>query len=274
MIDAVAALMISSNSFESALKKQRQKPIIKALKNLCIIAVLGKKRHENIFELVRLINNVSIYVVVLNNLICIGFIARFVIRLRTKFSMLFIKMLEKQLVLKNILTIEDFNKIYQDIRFDFAKDNYFNELKDSEVISNRINLARNMQDMVGKYYSQEWLRKVILQQSEDDIEEMDSEIEEESNSGDERWQSPEQQDQDMQGQELGDDSAQVPGADDSTNTDVISSPGSAKTEKTDAEKIKEAQSIVDRIGAMNPKLRTMQDLAKYHSALQIIAKNK
>ncbi|KND21908.1 hypothetical protein AFK20_06775 [Enhydrobacter aerosaccus] len=71
--------MISSKSFESALKKQRQKPIIEALKNLCIIAVLGKKRHENIFELVRLINNVSIYVVVLNNLICIEFIARFFI---------------------------------------------------------------------------------------------------------------------------------------------------------------------------------------------------
>ena len=202
--------------------------------------------------------------------------SKFITRLRSRFSVLFTQLLEKQLVLKGIITIEDWNKFSPEIKYDYAKDNYFTELKDTEILQNRAQLLMSFEQgsLLGKYYSYHWARRNILQQSDDDIEEMDSEIEEESNSGDERWQSPEQQDQDMQGQELGDDSAQVPGADDSTNTDVISSPGSAKTEKTDAEKIKEAQSIVDRIGAMNPKLRTMQDLAKYHSALQIIAKNK
>ena len=81
MIDAVAALMISSNSFESALKKQRQKPIIEALKNLCIIAVLGKKRHENICKPHTPTNNASVYVVLITVLMGFGFIAKFVIRL-------------------------------------------------------------------------------------------------------------------------------------------------------------------------------------------------
>jgi len=71
--------MISSNSFESALKKQRQKPIIEALKNLCIIAVLGKKRHENIRKPSTLTNNTSVYVVVIRVLMGFGFTTGFVI---------------------------------------------------------------------------------------------------------------------------------------------------------------------------------------------------
>jgi hypothetical protein len=66
--------------------------------------------------------------------------AKFISRLRGKFATLFVKMLEKQLVLKQILTIEDFENISADLKFDFAKDNYFTELKDGEIIENRINL--------------------------------------------------------------------------------------------------------------------------------------
>ena len=73
--------MISSNSFENALKKQRQKPIIEALKNLCIIAVLAKKQHENIRKPHTPTNNTSVYVVLMIVLMGFGFIARFVIRL-------------------------------------------------------------------------------------------------------------------------------------------------------------------------------------------------
>ncbi|WP_156627512.1 hypothetical protein [Moraxella osloensis] len=82
--------MISSNSFENALKKQRQKPIIEALKNLCIIAVLGKKRHENIRKPHTPTNNTSVYVVLLTVLMGFGFIARFVIRLIVYFVIRFV----------------------------------------------------------------------------------------------------------------------------------------------------------------------------------------
>jgi hypothetical protein len=107
---------------------------------------------------------------------------RFVNRLRNRFATMFTKMLEKQLVLKQIMSIEDFQNIAADIRYEFAKDNFFSELKEAEIIQNRVQVAQTMQDLVGKYYSHEWLRKNILQQSDDDIEEMDEQIAEEKDN--------------------------------------------------------------------------------------------
>jgi hypothetical protein len=196
--------------------------------------------------------------------------SRFISRLRGKFSMLFIKMLEKQLVLKQIMTIEDFNNIAANIKFDFAKDNYFSELKDGEIIDNRINLARNMQDMVGKYYSQEWLRKNILQQSEDDIENMDEQIEEEANSGDPRWIDPnmlqnEQMEQQMSGQEQPEGTEQNGLADDEA-TDV---------DPKHDEKIRKLQDAKARYDLLkNKKNRTLKDEADLKSVTQILARNK
>ena len=112
---------------------------------------------------------------------------RFVIRLRHRFSHLFIKMLEKQLVLKGIMTPEDWAQIVHNVTFDYAKDNYFTELKNNEIAEARINLARNFQDMTGKYISHNWVRKNILQQSDDIVEQMDAEINAENQSQDPRW---------------------------------------------------------------------------------------
>ena len=194
--------------------------------------------------------------------------ARFVMRLRGKFSNLFTKMLEKQLVLKQILSIEDFQNIQQDIKYDFAKDNYFSELKDGEVIENRINLARNMQDMVGKYYSNAWIRKNVLQQTDDDVEEMDMEIQEENNSGDPRWINPAiagmAQDQQMvDGEDQ--DAGMQPLADDESSAE---SPANDKEKK-----IEDAQQTI-RMLKKKGNYRSLQDEAKYKSALQIVAKNK
>ena len=196
--------------------------------------------------------------------------SRFISRLRGKFSMLFVKMLEKQLVLKQVMTIEDFNNIAANLKFDFAKDNYFSELKDGEIIDNRINLARNMQDMVGKYYSQEWLRKNILQQSEDDIENMDEQIEEEQNSGDPRWIDPnilqnEQMQQQMSGQEQPEGTEQQPLANDE-DTDA----GPKYDEKV--AKLQDAKARYDLL--KNKKNRTLKDEADLKSVAQILAKNK
>ena len=77
--------------------------------------------------------------------------SRFIIRLRSRFSHLFTKMLEKQLILKGITTVEDWQQIQGQIRYEFAKDNYFAELKDAEIRQGRLVQARDLQDMAGKY---------------------------------------------------------------------------------------------------------------------------
>jgi hypothetical protein len=115
---------------------------------------------------------------------------KFISRLRNQFASLFTELLKKQVVLKKIMSIEDFEKIQNDIRYDFACDQYFTELKKAEIMQNRINLARAYQDMVGKYYSHLTIRKDILHQTEDEIKENDNEIMAESATGDPRFINP------------------------------------------------------------------------------------
>ncbi|MGZ4849967.1 MAG: portal protein [Candidatus Bathyarchaeia archaeon] len=117
--------------------------------------------------------------------------SRFIVRLRGKFAMLFTKLLEKQCVLKQIVSIEDWNNIAADIKYDFAHDSYFSELKDGEIRDGRNNQAITMAPLVGKYYSHEWVRKQVLKQTDDDIEEQDKQIKLEDNSGEPRWLNPE-----------------------------------------------------------------------------------
>jgi hypothetical protein len=189
--------------------------------------------------------------------------ARFIVRLRLRFSMLFLKLLEKQLILKGVVTPEDWDLISGDIKFDFAKDNYFAELKEAEILEGRVNLARNFQDMAGKYYSHEWIRKKILQQSDDDIQKTDEEIMEENNSGDVRWLNPaiEQNAQFVQQQ---DQQAQQQGGDQGGGDDEM---------RQKMEQVRQAQVIVDQMKAKGSN-RTMQDETKYKQAVQIVAKNK
>ena len=192
--------------------------------------------------------------------------SRFISRLRGRFSNLFLNLLGKQLVLKQIMSIEDWQNIAGDINFDFAKDNYFTELKDGEILDNRINLARNMQDMLGKYYSHAWLRKNILQMSEDDIEEMDEQINEEADSGDPRWINPMIQQNEMgemQMQQQG--TEQNPAAGDA---DVAVDPKHDEQTK----KLQQAKATYDLLA--QKKNRTLSDEAKYKSAALILAKNK
>jgi len=197
--------------------------------------------------------------------------SRFISRLRAKFAMLFTKMLEKQLVLKQIMTIEDFNNIAADLRFDFEKDNYFNELKEGEIIDNRINLARNMQDMIGKYYSNEWLRKNILKQNDDDIEEQDKEIEEETNSGDPRWINPMIQQNQMSDMEM---NGLQPPEDDTNQNELANDDDVAADPKAD-EQTRKMQTATSTYNLLSKKKnRTLSDEAKLKSATQILTKNK
>ena len=103
--------------------------------------------------------------------------SKFIGRLRSRFSMLFDKLLEKQLILKGIISPEEWPDIQASIRYDYMSDNYFEELKESEVLRERLGLLRDIDDYVGKYYSADWVRKNVLMMSESDVEEMRDQIE-------------------------------------------------------------------------------------------------
>ena len=98
------------------------------------------------------------------------------------------QVLKTQLILKGVITIEDWDKMKEDIVIDFLKDNYFAELKESEVLRERMNSLQMVDPFVGKYYSAAWVRKNILMQTEEEISDIDKEINQEamdSQQGDE-----------------------------------------------------------------------------------------
>lgn len=109
--------------------------------------------------------------------------SKFIRRLRARFSILFDKILEKQLILKGIITPEEWPEIQQNLRYNFMQDNHFEELKQAEILSNRMQLLRDIDEYTGNYYSKNWVMKNVLQMSEDTIEDMKKEIE--SEGGDE-----------------------------------------------------------------------------------------
>jgi hypothetical protein len=110
--------------------------------------------------------------------------SKFVSRLRMRFAELFTTLLEKQLLLKGVITKEEWKEMKNKIYYDFQEDNHFSELKEAEVLQNRINIIRDMEEFVGKYYSQEWVRKNVLYQTEEEIEEIDKQIEAEGSDED------------------------------------------------------------------------------------------
>ena len=106
--------------------------------------------------------------------------SKFIDRLRGKFIMLIKDALYKQLILKNIITPEDWDiNIKRDVKFNWARDNYFSELKDLEIMNDRLIRMRDAEDIAGKYISHEYIRRHILQQSDEDMKEMDEQIESE-----------------------------------------------------------------------------------------------
>ena len=109
--------------------------------------------------------------------------SKFVQRLRKRFTGLFQDLLKTQLVLKQIISIDDWDKIKQHIQYDFLQDGHFAELKNAEMLRERINLANELTPYVGKYFSVEYLRKNVLRQSDEEIAEIDSQIANEVQSG-------------------------------------------------------------------------------------------
>ena len=102
---------------------------------------------------------------------------KFTKRLRGKFASLFDELLKRQLSLKGIASVEEWDEIKEYIHYDFLEDNNFTELKEAELMNNRVLLLNSMVPYIGSYYSMNWVRKNILQLTEEEIEEMEKEIE-------------------------------------------------------------------------------------------------
>jgi len=109
--------------------------------------------------------------------------AKFVGRLRKRFSQMFNDMLRTQLILKNIVTPEDWEIMSDHIQYDFLYDNQFAELKESEMLQSRLGNLATIEPYIGKYYSTEYVRKKVLRQTDSEIIEIDEQIEDEINKG-------------------------------------------------------------------------------------------
>jgi hypothetical protein len=105
--------------------------------------------------------------------------SKFVFRLRQKFSEMFFIILEKQLLLKGIMTKQEWNEIKDKIYFDYIEDNHFSELKEAEIIQNRLTVLADADQYAGKYFSDTWIRKNVLMMTEDEIEDIKKQIEDE-----------------------------------------------------------------------------------------------
>ena len=112
---------------------------------------------------------------------------KFIERLRRKFSGLFIEILKKQLMLKGIITELDWNEWKGDITVDYVRDNHFTELRDSEILRERIASLDAVANYIGPegFFSKEWVWKNILQLSQEEVEDMKKQIEDEANAGEE-----------------------------------------------------------------------------------------
>ena len=108
---------------------------------------------------------------------------KFVQRLRKKFTELFNDILKTQLVLKAVITEEDWHTLRDHIQYNFLQDGHFAELKESEMLLERIRVANEVRDYVGKYYSVEFVRKHILKQTDRDMEDIDNQIKQEIDDG-------------------------------------------------------------------------------------------
>jgi len=187
--------------------------------------------------------------------------SRFIVRLRSRFSHLFLELLKKQLILKGVTTPEDWDQIKGKITFDYSKDNYFAELKDAEIRQGRLMQARDFQDFAGKYVSHDWIRKNIMKQGDDDVMLEDQKIMGEMQGGDPRWVNPVVQ-QNMQMMQQEQEQQQPPEEDG----------GGEEDDRT--REVREAMVFVDQMKKRgSPANRTTQEQSRYKAAVQIIAKN-
>jgi len=108
--------------------------------------------------------------------------AKFVTRVRNKFSQLFDHALKVQLSLKGVCSVEEWDRFKEDVYYEFTKDNNFTELRESELLRERVQTLQMLDPYIGKYFSQTWAKKTVLRMTDEEIEEMSNEMEEDGSS--------------------------------------------------------------------------------------------
>ena len=108
---------------------------------------------------------------------------KFIKRLRNRFAMLFDELLEIHLALKGVTTRKEWQQMKQDIYYDFMEDNHFTELKDTEIMTERLRLLGDIDSYVGKYFSEQWVRTNVLRLTEDEVETIQTQIDQEAEGG-------------------------------------------------------------------------------------------
>ena len=109
---------------------------------------------------------------------------KFVQRLRKKFSVMFADMLKTQLVLKGVIAVEEWETFKEHIQFDFLQDGHFTELKNAEILRERLDMLGQIESYVGTYFSKEYVRKQVLRMTDEEIEDIETQIKDEGDSGD------------------------------------------------------------------------------------------
>ena len=107
---------------------------------------------------------------------------KFVQKIRKKFSALFLDMLRTQLILKGVIAEDEWPLIKEHLQFDFMQDGHFTELKNAEILQNRLDMLGTIESYVGTYFSKEYVRKHVLRMNDDEIEEIEKQIEDEEGS--------------------------------------------------------------------------------------------
>ena len=108
---------------------------------------------------------------------------KYIERLRTRFSHIFLHVLRAQCILKGIITEDDWNEISPDIEIIFNRDSYFTELKENEILTNRLQMLGAIQPLIGQYFSEEYVKRNILRMSDEEIIQMQNQIDKERASG-------------------------------------------------------------------------------------------
>lgn len=180
--------------------------------------------------------------------------SKFIVRLRLKIAQIFNQFLERQLVLKKIITPEDWLILKDTISYTWASNNYFDELKEAEILNDRINNLNNIQPLIGQFYSRKWVQKNILKQSEEMIEEMQQEMKEEQEEEiQNNMNEPENQDSNSENQDSNSE-------DDTDSTDDR------------VARLHQAKVTFDKLKDKEDKNPT--ELHSFMSAAQTLAKNK
>ena len=122
---------------------------------------------------------------------------KFIDRLRRRFAHLFYGILKKQLILKGIITEEDWNEWKNDIVVDYVRDNHFTELRDAELLRERIQMLDQMQNYIGEFFSKEYIYKKVLMFNQDELDEIKKQIEDEKGSGEIQDEDEQQQQDEM-----------------------------------------------------------------------------